>query len=203
MPERYLRQSVLAHLGLEARAVADPGDAGLILCERPHRGKVGLRGDPADRAFLDAVAGTLGFALPLVPNTVAEGEDTVALWLGPNEWLLVVTPYEGTPLAEDLDGALDGLHAGATVLTDSRTVIGLRGPAARDVLAKGCPLDLHPAAFPAGTCAQSLVGQVDVLLHLHRDGARFDLYVLRSYADHLWRWLEDAGAEFGTAVLGD
>ncbi|MBT6119694.1 MAG: sarcosine oxidase subunit gamma [Rhodospirillaceae bacterium] len=203
MPERYLRQSALAHLGLESRAVDDPGDAGLVLCERAHLGKVGLRGDAGDKGFLDAVAKELGFALPLRPNTVAAGEDVTAFWLGPNEWLLAVIPYEGTPLAEDLDKALTGLHAGATVLTDSRTVIGVSGPAARDVLAKGCPLDLHPSAFPSGSCAQSLLAKADVLIYLHEDGGRFDLYVPRSYADYLWRWLEDAGAEYGVAVSGD
>ena len=82
MPERYLRQSVLAHLGLEARAVEDPGDAGLVLCERPHLGKVGLRGDPGDKAFLDAVEKELGFALPLRPNTVSASDDVTAFWLG-------------------------------------------------------------------------------------------------------------------------
>jgi sarcosine oxidase subunit gamma len=203
MPEGYLRQSVLAHLGLEARAVEDPGDAGLVLCERAHLGKVGLRGDPGDKAFLAAVEKELGFALPLRPNTVTASVDVTAFWLGPNEWLLAVIPYEGTPLAEDLDKALAGLHAAATVLTDSRTVIGVSGPAARDVLAKGCPLDLHPSTFPAGSCAQSLLAKADVLIHLHDDGVRFDLYVQRSYADYLWCWLEDAGAEFRIAVMGD
>ena len=59
-------------------------------------------------------------------------------------------------------------------------------------------------AFPPGSCARSLLGKADVLLHLRADepaaGASFDLYVGRSFAHYLWAWLEDAGREYGVQV---
>lgn len=200
MPESYLRQSALAHLHLEAEAVADAGDAGVVMCERAHLGKVILRGAPGDDAFLESALGTLGVALPLEPNTVSAGEGVTVLWLGPDEWLVVTAPGEGAALNRALDVGV-APHGGiATHVTDSRAVIGVSGPRARDVLAMGCPLDLHPQSFGPGRCAQSLVAKASVLIHQRDDGPSYDLYVGRSFATYLWRWLEDAAHEYGSAV---
>ena len=201
MPESYLRQSVLAHLHLEVAAVDDPSDAGVVMCERAHLGKLILRGGPNDDAFLEVVKGTLGAALPLESNRVSEGDSVTVLWLGPDEWLVVTAPGEGAALGQALDAGV-APHGGiATHVTDSRAVIGLSGPRARDVLAKGCPLDLHPQSFGPGHCAQSLVAKASVLIHQRDDGPRYDLSVGRSFATYLWRWLEDAAQEYGCAVI--
>jgi sarcosine oxidase subunit gamma len=87
-------------------------------------------------------------------------------------------------------------------VSDSRAVITLSGPRALDVLAKGCPLDLHPRVFSPGRCAQSLLAKAHVLLHRVDDAPTFEIYVHRSFADYLWTWLEDAAAEYGMAVRG-
>lgn len=177
-------------------ATTQPPDAGVQLEERPHVPKLNLRGDAGEATFADAVAGVLGFGLPTTPNTTAGAGDAVALWLGPDEWLLVGDAGLGPRLA----AALAGRHFAATDVTEGRTIIRLRGPRARDLLAKGCALDLHPAAFPAGAVAQSLLAQADIVLHRVADegeAAVFDLYVARSVAPYLWNWLVDAAMEFG------
>jgi sarcosine oxidase, subunit gamma len=78
------------------------------------------------------------------------------------------------------------------------------GPSARDVLAKGTPLDLHPRAFPPGRCAGTLLAKASVLIHLLDDdaerGASFDVYVARSFAHYVWTWLEDGGREYGALI---
>ena len=84
----------------------------------------------------------------------------------------------------------------------------MAGPRARDLLAKGCPLDLHPGAFAPGRCAQGHVAKAQATLHMtagdeDEGGPVFDLYVLRSFAEYLWRWLEDAGREYGVRVVAD
>ena len=97
-------------------------------------------------------------------------------------------------------GAAAGRHAAVTNVTDNWTVIALAGPKALDVLAKGCPLDLHPRAFPAGSVAQSMICQADVVLHRADDVdgvPRLRIYVRRSFAQYLWDWLADAGLEYG------
>ena len=213
MPDSLLRQSPLAHLALQGRParVADPGadtgEAGVAMAERPFRGIIDLRGDAGDSGFLAAVERVLGAAPPSEANRALVRPEVTLLWLGPNEWW-IVTPEVDEELADSLREALAGLHAAVTLVGDSRTCLRVAGPRAGDLLAKGCPLDLHPRAFAAGHCAQSLLAKAGVLIHRLEEGSDgggdgapvYELYVLRSFADYLWRWLEDAAAEYGLAV---
>ena len=77
----------------------------------------------------------------------------------------------------------------------------MSGPSARDVLAKGCPLDLHPAVFGPGDCAQTLLAKANVTLRCVDDSPRFELIVRRSFAEYAALWLHDAAMEYGCAVL--
>ncbi len=218
MVEAYLRQSALAHLGLEGRGEAPRGDAGVAMGERPHRGIVNLRLDPGNDEAMAALEAAFGFALPTAPNTrvandTAGDADTIALWLGPDDWWLVEPdpePETGPALAEKLRAALAGHFAAVTEVGESRTCIRVSGPNARALLQKGCPLDLHPSVFKAGACAQSILAKAGVTLHLFTDeavaqagaeGPIFDIYVVRSFAEYLWAWLEDAGREYGVRVV--
>ncbi len=208
MVEAYLRQSALAHLGLEGRGEEARGAAGVAMGERPHRGMVNLRLDPGNAEAMAAFESAFGFALPAA-NTSAGDADTIALWLGPDEWWLVVPgpePEAGPELAEKLRAALTGHFAAVTEVGESRTCIRVSGPSARALLQKGCPLDFHPRAFTAGACAQSCLAKATVLIYLGADesvteGPIFDIYVARSFAEYLWAWLEDAGAEYGVTVV--
>ena len=198
MPERYLRQGVLDHRHLDARA-AEPSAAGVVLCERRFVGKINLRGRPTKR-FLAAVGAALGFEPPTDPNTAVGGNGRTALWLGPDEWLIVTPPGEEGATCAALRTMRLGRHFAVTDVSEGRAVIGLAGADARDVLAKGCPLDLHPRAFGPGRCAQSTLAKALVILHQLSDRPAYDIYVERSFADYLWTWLEDAAAEYGVAI---
>lgn len=203
MAEDYLRQSPLAHLGLEGRAQAGRGSAGVALAERPFPAIVGLRGKPAEIAA--AFEKGFGFALPLEANSSAGKGRTTALWLGPDEWW-IVAQADAARTRDKLAKALGSLTAAVTDVSESRTCLRVSGPRARDLLSKGCPLDLHPRLFDAGACAQSVLAKTGVTLHqtagdAARGGPSFDLYVVRSFADYLWRWLEDAAQEYGLVVL--
>jgi sarcosine oxidase, subunit gamma len=195
MPERLMRQPALGGAQLAPR--------GIRLGERA-LGKIDLRGQPAERAFMSGVGRVLDLLLPIEPNTAATKNRVTALWLGPDQWLLVCPADDSALFMNSLQEALADSHCAITDVSDGRTALSLEGPSAREVLAKGCPLDLHPRAFPPGSCAQTLVGKADVLLHLRADepaaGASFDLYVGRSFAHYLWSWLEDAGREYGVQV---
>jgi sarcosine oxidase, subunit gamma len=195
MPERLARQPALGGAQLSPR--------GIRLGERA-LGKIDLRGQPSERAFMSGVGRVLDLLLPTEPNTAATKNRVTALWLGPDQWLLVCPADDSALFIKSLHEALAECHCAVTDLSDGRTALCLEGPSAREVLAKGCPLDLHRRAFPAGTCAQTLLGKADVLLHLRADepaaGAFFDLYVGRSFAHYLWARLEDAGREYGVQV---
>lgn len=205
MVETYWRRSPLAGFGLPARAAAQGAaaiaGAELLLGERPHRCQLNLRGNPADPDFLDAVRRATGLGLPEQPNSVARAGDLRALWLGPNEWLLVGPGGREAELAAALAEALAGRHASVTDVSEARTAILVAGPKARILLAKGCPLDFHPRAFPPGQCAQSGIAGANVLVELVDDRPTFEVSVLDSFADHLWRWLERASADWRVAIL--
>jgi len=195
MPERLARQPALGGERLLAR--------GIRLGERAI-GKIDLRGQPSERAFMSAVGRVLDLLLPTEPNTALTKNRVSALWLGPDQWLLTCPQGDSALFINSLREALADTHCALTDVSDGRTALCVEGPSARDVLAKGCPLDFHPRAFPPGSCAQTLLGKADVLLHLRAEeppvGACFDVYVGRSFADYLWTWLEDAGREYGVQV---
>ena len=185
-----------------ATAAGDPADdAGVVISERPFLGHLNLRGDPGDSGFTTAAEAVLGLALPTEPNTTAEAGALLALWLGPDEWLVVTPPDAQTLLADSLETALDGMHASVTDVTGGQTVITLRGPSARDVLAKGCPLDLHPLVFQPGDCAQTLLGKANVTLRCVDDTPSYELIVRRSFADYAALWLQDAALQYGVVVV--
>jgi sarcosine oxidase, subunit gamma len=207
--EHYLRQSPLAHLGLDGRAQGTRGDAGVTMSEQPFRGIANLRMEPNDKEAMTAIETALGFALPVEPNTTAASDTALALWLGPNEWWIVTPgpdPACGPDMAAKLRTALADYRGTVTDVSDSRTCVRIGGPRARDLLCKGMPLDLHPRAFAVGHCAQSVLSKTGIVVHLvaddgSPDGLTFELYVLRSFAEYLWLWLEDAAREYDLTII--
>ena len=183
MAERHSPLEPLA----EALA-AGSGDA-VALREVPFVAQVNVRAD-AD--------GASALGLPLEPNTTADRGDRTLLWLGPDEWLAVGPDGDAPALAAELEAA--GAGWVTTVdLSSNRTVLELAGPLAREVLAKGCTLDLHPRAFGPGRCAQTALARAQVILEARGDG--FRIYVRGSFATYLATWLLDAMAEY--ALLED
>jgi len=166
---------------------------GVVFCELPRTGKIILRGDPTEKSFLRAVRGALDIDLPLAANTSSQGAHLSALWLGPDEWLLACATGGAAAAMEALRVALSGRHAAIVDIGDARCAARLSGAAARDVLAQGCAVDLHSRAFAPGAVAQTRLAQAEVILHRSAEDS-FDIYVARSFADYLWRWLADAMA---------
>ncbi|MCX7354463.1 MAG: sarcosine oxidase subunit gamma [Alphaproteobacteria bacterium] len=174
-------------------AVAGP--RGVTLKEIPHLAQITLRGDADDADFIGAVRAALGFELPLAANTVAVSGDVSALWLGPDEWLVVGAPDSETDLSIRLNGTLKGQHVLVVDVTANRTVLELSGPSGRGVLEKACGLDLRPRAFKPGQCAQTNLARTVGILELGQSGA-WRIYVRNSFALYLADWLLDAMAEY-------
>lgn len=200
MSEPVRRESPLAALDLPARAGVSHQHWGVVAAEKPFLGHLNLRGDPNAPGFFAAVRNVMGFDLPAVANTMTANGELTVFWLGPDEWL-ILTPSGGEAgIARDLRAALDGLFVAVTDVSGGQTLITLGGERVREVLAKGCSLDLHPRMFGAGQCAQTHLARTGVLIHQIDNAPTFALIVRRSFADYLWRWIEDASAEYGLAV---
>ena len=148
-------------------------------------------GSPAGFAV---AASALGFPLPDVPNTTAGDGTRTALWLGPDEWLIVGPAGSERALEAMLADALTRDVGSVIGLSANRTVLELRGPHARDVLAAGCALDLHPRAFGPGDCAQTMLARAAVILHQTDAEPVYRIFVRGSFAGYLADWLLDAAA---------
>lgn len=200
MPERFQWQSALANLGLEARARERVEDAGVVLRERRLGTQLAIRGDAGNADLAAAVAGIVDLELPVEPKTARRKPGKTILWLGPNEWLVVLSAQHDATLIARFDDALGDMHHAVVDVSHSRTVIGLEGTNATDVLMKGTNVDLHPRAFGPDNCIQAHLGRCHMLLHRLDEGAGYDVYVHRSFAVYAWRWLVDAAREYGVAI---
>lgn len=190
------KHSAVEHLqGAMASASADD-ERGVALREVAFLAQVDLRADVADADAMARIAAALGSPLPTQPNTTAGGGPWSALWLGPDEWLVVGPEGDELRIERALRDALAGAHGSVVDVSANRTTLELRGPLAREVLAKGCALDLHPRRFRAGDCAQTALARAQIVLRQVDDEPAYWILVRCSFAPYLVEWLIDAMAEY-------
>ena len=138
-----------------------------------------------------AIGNALGLDLPRQSNNSAMAGSRFALWLGPDEWL-IVDPKDNP--ASALSG-LDVAHS-AVDISHRNTAVLVSGPLAADVINAGCPRDLSAAVFPVGYCARTVLGKVVVVLFHVRDNV-YRVEVWRSFSDYLFTHLETAARSIG------
>ena len=183
-----------------ADALAEARADGVTLAERPARTRLNLRLDPEDAEALAAAAAVLAAALPREPNTTAATVDGwTVLWLGPDEWLVCGPAVEGAALQDALGAALAGRHHAVCDVGAMYATLALSGPRAREVLMKGCRLDLHPRAFKPGGCMQTALARAQAILHRTDDAPTYEITVRNSFSVYLATWLLDAMAEYRPA----
>lgn len=160
------------------------------------RGMILLRGDFADAGFKNAATGAAGVDFPGVRRISQVGERGLA-WMSPDE-LLALAPYgEVAELRRSMDVHLSGTHHLALDVSDARAMFRLTGVGAREVLAKGAPIDLSRAAFGPGDFRRTRIGQVAAAIWQNDDTGEageevFELICFRSVAEHVFAWLKTA-----------
>jgi sarcosine oxidase subunit gamma len=179
--------------GLEAFLRDAPGDEdpGVEIRVGGDAGFINLRGNTDDERFVDAVGRVLGAPPPVTPNSFA-GSELRTYWLGPDEWLVATPADRVNEICRQLEDAIDGSSGAVNDVSGGLVALQLRGTAARDVLAAGCTLDLHPGVFRPGACAQTGLARASILLALLDESPHFEIVVRRSFADYLARWLAHA-----------
>ena len=190
------RQGALDHLGLAARAQS-AGENGVHLTVLPVPRIIELRGAWSD-AFASAVQQTLGVNIPATSPGTAKSDDLTALWMGPDRWWLVA---DGPvlPSVNELHQKLTAFNAAVVEVGDAFVTVKIAGPKSRDVLAKGCTIDLHPRAFKTGSVVQTNLAKAQIALY-QLDETTYQIFARRSFAEYLWTWLEDAGIEYGVSI---
>lgn len=155
--------------------------------------------DPASRISLrarpDAIAPlskALGLKLPEQPKTSVSSKSgkRSALWLGPDEWLVI-----------DLDGAdliaacagVKQLHS-AVDISHRNTAILVQGAGAEATLSAGCPQDLSLVMFPVGACSRTVLAKIEVVIW-RTDPHAFRVECWRSFSAYAFDFLEDAARD--------
>ncbi len=199
MSDAFLQRSPLAEFLAGARQLAASAHPGVSFSERPFLGYLNLRTVPTIE-LVDHIERESRIRLPREPNTFTETSEIITLWLGPDEWLIVTPSGDEGPLAQKLHTAGQDHFFFLIDTTHGNTTIRVRGPKAREMLSKGCSLDLHPSVFRAGRCAQTLLAKTHVAIRFVDNSPAFDLIVRRSFADYLALWLQDASLEYGVGI---
>ena len=198
MPELYF-ESALAH-------VAAPQGLAVTLREIADRGMIDLRGVAGDRKFMAAAKDALGLDLPKKPRTSASWGNIKVLWLSADQWLILCPRAKAAELLESLRKALGDIHSLAVDVSDMRAVIRIEGEGAREILMKGCSLDLLNGEYIPGAARRARFAEIAALIHVVEDEA-FDIYVFRSYAGYAWEFLLATAREpakvklFGKQIL--
>jgi len=117
-----------------------------------------------------------------------------ALWLGPDEQLVLAPVADGEEVARQLRDALSALPHSLVDVSHRQIAIEISGPLAQTLLSAGCPLDLHISSFPTGMCTRTILGKADIVLW-RTGAATFHVEVWRSFADYAARFLAEASRE--------
>ena len=169
------------------------GDS-LQLQENALAAQLVIRGNAADASFAQGVAKATGLALP--GNLQSESNNDWRLrWIAPDEWLLTGPGDAAFTMETALRDNLSGHYAVINV-SGGQTLVRLSGANAHTVLMKSCPYDVHDRNFPIGKVVSTVFAKSQAVI-CRLDEDEWELVVRRSFADYIWRWLVDAGQEFG------
>jgi sarcosine oxidase, subunit gamma len=141
---------------------------------------------------MTAAGSAIGLNITNVACRSASQADRAALWLAPDEQLLLTSVTDGETVARQLRAALSKLPHSLVDVSHRQIAIEVRGPTAPNVLNAGCPLDLHITSFPVGMCTRTVLGKCDIVLW-RRSADTFHVEVWRSFADYASRFLAEAG----------
>ncbi|RWL13893.1 MULTISPECIES: sarcosine oxidase subunit gamma [Mesorhizobium] len=160
---------------------------GVTLAVLPPAERISLR---APDASVAALSKALGVTLPQKPKTSAAKAGRTALWLGPDEWL-VIDEVGKDPLADCAEVTV--LHS-AVGISHRNVAISVTGPAAAATINSGCPQDLSLDAFPVGAASRTILGKVEiVLLRTASDAFRVECW--RSFSDYVFTFLSEAARD--------
>lgn len=172
-----------------AHAGKNVGGEGVALKVLEPASRMSLRARPDTIA---ALSKALGVTLPQKPKSSAAKAGRTALWLGPDEWL-VIDEAGGNPVADC--AGVKGLHSAVDV-SHRNVAMAVTGPNAAATLSSGCPQDLSLAAFPVGAASRTILGKVEIIvLRTAEDAFRVECW--RSFSDYVWGFLSEAARDAG------
>ncbi|MGK9055415.1 sarcosine oxidase subunit gamma [Neorhizobium petrolearium] len=163
------------------------GSSAVRLEAAPPAERISLR---AGAEGVAALSQALGLDLPVKPKTSAAAKGRAALWLGPDEWLVIDEGKGGLMQAAASSGvlhsAVDVSHRNAAILVS--------GPGAARAINAGCSQDLSLKVFPVGACSRTVLAKVEIVLLRTAEDA-FRVEVWRSFSDYAFGLLAEGAQD--------
>ena len=97
-------------------------------------------------------------------------------------------------LYEMLFNSISKTNLGAVIdVTDQFVQLELKGENVYEIFSAGSPFNFNEFKEKKGSTTQTVLNHVDVILH-HKDENIVNLFVRRSFAEHLWSWIDDSAS---------
>ncbi len=151
------------------------------------------------REFISAVGKSLNILLPTEANTSTQGDKLTALWLSPDEWMIfsnqaVDENRNNYETEEVLNKNISKLNLGAvTDVTDQFVMINLKGNKIYELFQNGSPFNFNDFKNKKGAVIQTILTKIDIIVH-NQDKNEVNLFVRRSFSQHLFSWMNDAAS---------
>jgi sarcosine oxidase subunit gamma len=200
MSEQVARQIVPGSTAAQVASGRPASLPGGGLTQLPYLRPVAQRARLSLRGELSTLAGALAPTGTPISQSVCravEGDGCVALWLGPDEQLLLVEEGHGPRVAQILCERLAAVPHSLVDISQRQVAFEVVGPTARTLLASGCPLDLREEAFPVGMCTRTLFDKSEIVLWRSGPGV-FHVEVSRSFAAYVTGLLAQTALELGS-----
>jgi sarcosine oxidase, subunit gamma len=167
-----------------------PADADFKISVLPPAARLILRGGSEVR---EAASAAFKVALPVGPNRAATVDKSTraAIWLGPDEWLLMAPGEAPAELRAALSGAMSKNQHSLTDISHRQIGLELVGRLAARLLSAGCPLDLRRTAFPPSMATRTIFLKTEIILWRQAE-ERFHVDVWRSFAPYFVGHLAEA-----------
>jgi len=166
------------------------------LSEIRHLGKLNIRCTSETR---DSVSKLTQCNLSLQPNQSSSKAGRIALCLGPDEYLILAEQGSEIQLEKTLNSSDIIKQISVTNVSDALCALSLSGEKVRDLLSKGCAIDLHPDSFSTNQSAQCDLALANVVL-ICLEKNKFICICRTSFAEYVLDWYLDAGFEFGISA---
>ncbi len=159
--------------------------------------KLNIRGKKKE--FFTNAEKALNMILPTEPNTSTTSDKLTSIWLSPDEWMVfsndIIEKGDNNYELENLlfSNISKNNFGSISDVTDQFVMINLEGKKIFELLSSGCPFNFNEFKKKKGSSAQTILNHIDVVIH-HKHSYSINLFVRRSFSDHLWSWMNDAAS---------
>ena len=159
--------------------------------------KLNLRGKK--REFFTAVGKHLDMILPTEANTSSSSSKLTAIWLSPDEWMVVSNEFieknnNSYDLEESLYNSISKTKLGAgSDVTDQVVMVEFKGSKIYELFSSGSPYNFNDFREKKGSTTQTLLNNIDVIIQNKSENS-VNLFVRHSFSEHLFSWLNDSAS---------